>query len=139
MTVGVLLITHGGTGAALLEAAAHVLGVPQTGARAIAVAPADDPAALLARAQGDLAALDGGDGVIVFTDVFGATPSNIGARLIEPGRVEGVAGVNLPMLVRALAYSALPLPQVLARALEAGRRGQIDMKEDPCHAPAGRS
>lgn len=139
MGVGVLIITHGNTGTALLAAAGHVLGGPQGAARAIAVEPGDDPAQVEAGARRDMAAIDDGAGVIVFTDVYGATPSNIAARLMAPGHVEAVAGVNLPMLVRALAYRALPIEQVLSRALEAGLRGQIDMKEDPCHAPAGRS
>ena len=134
--VGVLLITHGKIGEALLAAAEHVLGAPQAGVCAIAVALADDAAAVLARASAELANIDAGAGVIVFTDVYGATPSNIVARLIETGRVEGVAGVNLPMLVRALTSRAMPLNQVLARALEAGMRGQINMKEDACHAAA---
>ena len=137
--VGVLLITHGATGAALLAAAAHVLGAPPANVRAIAVEPSDDAAAVLGVALSDIAAIDDGAGVIVFSDIYGATPSNIGARLLEPGHVEGVAGVNLPMLVRALAYRALPLGEVLVRALEAGTRGQINMKEDACHAAAGGS
>jgi PTS system ascorbate-specific IIA component len=137
--VGVLLITHGGTGTALLAAASHVLGAAQVNARAIAVAPGDDTAAVLERARRDLAAVDDGGGVIVFTDIYGATPSNVGARLLQSGHVEGVAGVSLPMLVRALAYRALPLQQVLDRALEAGTRGQINIKEDSCHAAAGGS
>lgn len=135
--VGVLLITHGGTGAALLAAAAHVLGAPQADAAVIAVAPTDDTAAVLAGARRQIAALDAGDGVIVLTDVYGATPSNIGALLLEAGRVEGIAGVNLPMLVKALSSRTMPLPQVLARSLAAGARGQINMKEDACHATAG--
>lgn len=139
MAVGVLIITHGNTGAALLSAASHVLGGPQAGARAIAVEPGDDAVRVEAGARSDLAAIDDGAGVIVFTDVYGATPSNIGGRLIAPGHVEVVAGVNLPMLVKALAYRYLPIDQVLARALAAGHQGQFDMKEDPCHAPAGRS
>ena len=135
--VGVLLITHGGTGAALLAAAEHVLGAPQANATAIAVAPADDRAAVLAYARRQVASLDTGDGVIVLTDVYGATPSNIGAGLLEPGRVEGIAGVNLPMLVKALGSRAMPLPQVLVHSLAAGARGLVNMKEDACHAAAG--
>jgi PTS system mannose-specific IIA component len=135
--VGVLLITHGGTGAALLAAAGHVLGAPQANAAAIAVAPADDRAAVLAEARRQIAILDTGDGVIVLTDVYGATPSNIGADLLKPGRVEGIAGVNLPMLVKALGSRALPLGQVLVQSLAAGARGLVNMKEDACHAAAG--
>ena len=137
--IGVLLITHGSTGAALLAAAEHVLGAPQANAAAIAVGPADDQAAVLAGARRQIAALDVGDGVIVLTDVYGATPSNIGAGLLEAGRVEGIAGVNLPMLVKALSSRTLPLEQALAQSHAAGARGQVNMKEDACHAAAGRN
>lgn len=137
--VGVLLLTHGSTGQALLDAADHVLGSRQTNARALAILPQDDPAEVLPRARAELAAVDSGDGAIVFVDIFGATPSNLAARLLEPGRIEGLAGVSLPMLVRALAYRHLPLEQVLVRAIEAGTRGQINMREDACNATAGGS
>ena len=137
--VGVLILTHGSTGQALLDAADHVLGAPQKNARALAVLPQDDPTEVLQRARAELAGVDIGAGVIIFVDIFGATPSNIGARLLESGRVEGIAGVSLPMLVRALAYRHLPLEQVVDRAMEAGTRGQINMKEDACNAAAGGS
>ena len=137
--VGVLLLTHGSIGQALLEAADHVLGARQSNARALAILPQDDPAEALLRARAELSAVDSGDGAIVFVDVFGATPSNLAARLLQPGRIEGLAGVSLPMLVRALAYRHLPLEQVLVRAIEAGTRGQINMKEDACNATAGGS
>jgi len=134
--VGVLLLTHGGIGQALLDAADHVLGVPQKNVRALGILPQDDPAEALARARAALAAVDSGQGAIVFVDIFGATPSNLAARLLAPGRVEGLAGVSLPMLVRALAYRHLAIEEVLSRAIEAGTRGQVNMKEDACNATA---
>jgi PTS system ascorbate-specific IIA component len=137
--VGVLLLTHGSIGQTLLEAADHVLGSRQSNARALAILPQDDPAEALLRARAELSAVDSGDGAIVFVDIFGATPSNLAARLLQPGRIEGLAGVSLPMLVRALAYRHLPLEQVLVRAIEAGTRGQLNMKEDACNATAGGS
>ena len=135
--VGVLLITHGSTGAALLSAAEHVLGAAQANATAIAVGAADDRAAVLGGARRQIAALDDGDGVIVLADVYGATPSNIGACLLQAGRVAGIAGVNLPMLVKALSCRTMPLDQVVTHAMAAGARGQVNMKEDACHAAAG--
>ncbi len=135
--VGVLLITHGSTGAALLSAAEHVLGASQTNASAISVGATDDATTVLAGARRQLAALDAGGGVLILTDVYGATPSNIGARLLQDGHIAGIAGVNLPMLVKALSCGTLPLSQVVAQSLAAGARGQIDMKEDACHAAAG--
>ena len=137
--VGVLLITHGSLGEELLAAAAHVLGGEQAHVRAIGVAPSDDQPTVWAAARGALAEIDQGDGVIVFSDIYGATPCNTAARLVVSGRVECVAGVNLPMLVKTLAYRALPIEQVLARAKDAGEQGQIDLKEEMAHAAAGRS
>lgn len=134
--VGVLLLTHGGIGQALLDAADHVLGGPQQNARALGILPQDDPVEALTRARAELAAVDRGQGAIVFVDMFGATPSNLAARLLAPGRVEGLAGVSLPMLVRALAYRHLAIEEVLSRAIEAGTRGQVNMKEDACNATA---
>jgi mannose PTS system EIIA component len=71
--------------------------------------------------------LDHGNGVLVLTDVYGATPGNIAARLLIPNRVEGVAGVNLPMLVRALTYRNEPLKTVVAKAMSGGVEGVFRM------------
>ena len=69
--------------------------------------------------------LDEGDGVLVLTDMYGGSPSNIAAKLLIPGRVEGVAGVNLPMLVRALTYREKPLPVMLTKAISGGCEGVL--------------
>jgi PTS system ascorbate-specific IIA component len=61
------------------------------------------------------------------TDIYGATPSNIATRLLVPGRVEGIAGVNLPMLIRALTYRGEPLEMVVAKALSGGTEGVTRM------------
>ena len=62
------------------------------------------------------------------TDMYGATPSNIASRLLRPGRVEGLAGVNLPMLIRALTYRDLPLLKVLEKALAGAAEGVMRME-----------
>jgi PTS system mannose-specific IIA component len=67
--------------------------------------------------------LDQGDGVLVMSDIYGATPSNIAARLLKPGRVEGVAGVNLPMLIKALSYRDQPLAVAVSKATAGGADG----------------
>ena len=71
--------------------------------------------------------LDQGDGVLVMTDVYGATPANMACKLLIPGKVEGVAGVNLPMLVRALTYRHEPLDVVVRKALSGGVEGVMQM------------
>jgi len=130
--VGILLITHGGLGASLLECATHVMGSRPQNAVAMAVEPADDPAVLLDRAQKLAATLDQGNGVLVMSDMFGATPSNIARRLLEPGRIEGLAGANLPMLVRALTYRNEPLSQVAEKAITGCIAGALRMDRDGC-------
>ena len=70
----------------------------------LSVAATDDPLTLLPAARELVRQLDTGDGVLVFSDIFGASPCNLAGKLLKPGRVEGIAGVNLPMLVRAFTY-----------------------------------
>ena len=74
-----------------------------------------------------IAWVDKGDGVLVMTDIFGATPSNIAMKLLQPGRIEGVAGVNLPMLLRALSYRDKDLPTLLAKSVSGGRDGVLNL------------
>ena len=137
--IGVLLITHGALGEALLANAAHVLGSVPPNALAMNIAPADRTEDRLAEARNLVVAIHDGDGVLVLTDIFGATPANIAGCLLNSANIEGIAGVNLPMLVKALAYRTLPLAQVVAKALDGGAQGQIRIKEDCCHAAQGRS
>lgn len=125
--VGILLVTHYGLGENLLECATHVMSRPLPHVGWIAVGRQDDPDAVLAEAQARIQALDDGAGVLVLTDMIGGTPSNIANRLIEPGRIEAVAGVNLPMLVRAACYSERPLDVVVMKAVTGGLEGVMYM------------
>ena len=121
--IGILIVSHGAFGDALLHCAGHVLGQRPQQARPLGVTIHDDPDAVLTQARELVKSLDDGSGVLVFTDMLGATPSNIATRLIVPGRVEGVAGVNLPMLIRALTYREEPLAEVVRKATSGGRDG----------------
>jgi PTS system ascorbate-specific IIA component len=71
--------------------------------------------------------LDQGDGVLILTDIFGATPSNIACKLLEPGRVQGVSGVNLPMLIKALSYREQPMETLIEKALGGANEGIVRM------------
>ncbi|TAK49121.1 MAG: PTS sugar transporter subunit IIA [Betaproteobacteria bacterium] len=130
--IGVLILTHGATGADLLATAAQVLGAPPPRAIALGVARDEDPEAVLARARELLAQLDDGSGVLVLIDMFGATPGNVAVRLLADGRVEGVAGLSLPMLVRALSGREGPLAATVQRALSGGTDGVLYMNRDCC-------
>jgi len=132
--IGVLLITHGAIGEALLASAAQILGGHPPRADALGVASSEPPEAALERARAMAARLDEGSGVLVLTDMFGATPCNVAARLLQEGRIEGVSGVSLPMLVRVLAGRRGSLAEAVARARSGGAEGVVHMNTDTCRA-----
>jgi PTS system ascorbate-specific IIA component len=131
--IGVLVISHGAIGEALLASAAQILGAPAQAA-ALGVARSDDPEAVLQRARALAARLDSGEGLLVLTDMFGATPCNVASRLLADGRVEGVSGVSLPMLVRVLSGRNGSLASAVRRALSGGAEGVVHMNSDSCGA-----
>lgn len=130
--VGILLITHNALGACLIDCASHVTGGHPEHIAALAVRADDDPASVLTRAKELVTTLDQGSGVLVLSDMFGATPSNIARQLLEPGKVEGLAGANLPMLVRAITYRKAPLAQVAEKAMSGCIMGVLRMEKDGC-------
>ena len=131
--IGALLITHGRYGEDLLASASHVLGRPLPQVGCLAVSVKDDPDAMLREARTLLHSLDDGSGVLVMTDMYGATPCNIATQLISEGNVEAVSGVSLPMLVRSLAYRDGPLAKVRDKAIAGGTEGVVYINNDPCY------
>jgi len=128
--IGVLIVAHGAFGEALIHSASHVLGKRPLRLRQVGVTVHDDPEAMFSLAQGLVRELDDGGGVLVLTDIYGATPGNIALRLLDPGRVEGVSGVNLPMLVRALTYRDKGLQVMVQKTLSGGTEGVLHMTRD---------
>lgn len=112
-----------------MQNACHVLNKRPIQLNQLGVAAQDDPLDLLPLAHQMLQLVDNGKGVLVLTDVFGATPSNLALKLLEPGRIEGIAGVNLPMLLRALTYRERGMDVLLTRAISGGRDGVINMQD----------
>jgi len=131
--IGVLIISHGALGEALIQSASHMLGGALAGVRALAVSARDDPQVVLERASALVRQLDEGEGVIVLADIYGATPGNIALKLLDPGRVEGVSGVNLPMLVRVLTYRGRGLAVAVEKAISGGTEGVVHMTTDCCN------
>ena len=123
MSVGVLLITHEGVGAAMLEAATRMLGGCPLRAEALAVALEIDTQSIRETAERRARALDDGDGVLILTDLYGSTPSNIAASLAGSEAVRVIAGLNLPMLVRVLNYPGDDLRTLAEKAVSGGNRG----------------
>ena len=123
--VGILIIAHGTLGESLIHCASHVLNKRPPRLKQLGVTAQDDPLMLLPQARALVKELDTGSGVIILSDMYGGSPSNIAAKLLIPGRVEGVAGVNLPMLLRALTYREKPLSIVLTKAVSGGCEGVL--------------
>lgn len=120
--IGLVIVTHGGLAREFLAALEHVVG-PQTQLETISIAPDDD---VEVRRQEILAAVrrvDAGAGVVLLTDMFGGTPSNLSISILDEANVEVIAGVNLPMLVKlASVRGEVPLGKAVDLAKEAGRK-----------------
>lgn len=121
--VGLLLITHNQIGAALLETASNMIGMCPLMMDVLAVPGDCDPDAMVRRGLKMVDRLDRGEGVLILTDIYGSTPSNIAARLADNRRVLAVSGVNLPMLVRVMNYPRLTVAELAAKAQSGGRDG----------------
>jgi PTS system ascorbate-specific IIA component len=130
--IGILVVTHGSIGESLLSSAAQILGAAPHQVAVLSVWRQDDPDDLVLRARELLEGLDAGDGVLVITDIFGATPGNVVSRLLEDGKVEGVSGASLPMLLRVLTSRNGSLAGAVKRALSGGAEGVVHMNSDRC-------
>jgi len=126
MAVGILLITHEGIGSALLAVATRMLRQLPLAAEALDVPFDADPDVLLPAASAALRRVDGGHGVLVLTDLYGATPSNLAAKLARLGTpVRRVSALNLPMLLRVMNYADLDLDELPRVAAAGARNGAI--------------
>lgn len=126
--IGIFLVTHGTLGEALIQCACHVLNKRPPQIVQLGLSAQDDPLDILPQARQMLGWADSGYGVLVMTDIFGATPGNVAAKLIEPGRIEAVAGVNLPMLLRVLTYRERDMDTLLKRAVSGGCEGVLHIE-----------
>jgi len=121
--VGILLLTHAPLGRAFIEAATHVFRSPPTQVEAIDVVADQEPAEVQQAALDAITRVNTGDGVLVITDVMGGTPSNCTLQLCLPGQIEVIAGISLPMLLRAITYRHNTLDVVVEMALAGGQSG----------------
>jgi len=123
--IGILIITHGTLGESLVHCASHVLNKRPPRLKQLGVTAQDDPFQLLPQARKIVKELDEGDGVLILSDMYGGSPSNIASKLLIPGRVEGVTGVNLPMLIRVLTYRDRSLATIVTKAVSGGCDGVV--------------
>ncbi len=120
--IGLVLVTHGKLASEFIVAMEHVVG-PQERIVPICIGPDDDMEARRKDIANAIAKVDGGDGVIILTDLFGGTPSNLAISLMKSEKIEVIAGVNLPMLIRLEgARKTMDVKSAVAAAREAGRK-----------------
>ena len=120
--IGLVLVTHGGLATEFRVAMEHVVG-PQEAVETVCIGPDDDMEARRADIAAAVQRVDAGAGVILLTDLFGGTPSNLAISLLKAGHIEVIAGVNLPMLIRLeSARRNMSVTQAVAAAREAGRK-----------------
>jgi PTS system mannose-specific IIA component len=119
--IGMILVTHGNLAEEFVHAMEHVVGDPSAVAT-VCIGPNDDMERRRSEIAEAITAVDSGEGVIILTDLFGGTPSNLAISLMEAGRVEVIAGINLPMLIRlAKARACMSVREAAAAARDAGR------------------
>lgn len=120
--IGLVIVTHGRLAEEFLAAMEHVIG-PQEQTRAVCIAPDDDMELRRADIVAAASAVDSGNGVVILTDMFGGTPSNLAISILKQANVEVLAGVNLPMLIKlASVRRNCPLDQAVMQARDAGRK-----------------
>lgn len=120
--IGMVLVTHGRLAAEFVNALEHVVG-PQEHVASVCIAPDDDMELRRQDILDSIAKTDTGEGVILLTDMFGGTPSNLAISIMDRAKVEVIAGVNLPMLVKlASVREKTSIAEAVAKAQEAGKK-----------------
>ena len=123
MSVGILIVTHPGVGSALAHSAQRIMGEASLKTFCLDIPVDSDVERTELEISQALAHLDSGDGVIILSDIYGATPNNLARKFAAPGHVHIVSGVNLPMLIRLYNYPDTDLPKLCELAAEGGQRG----------------
>lgn len=120
--IGIIIVTHGALARELIAVAEHVVG-KQTNTVPVCIGPEDDIDARRQEIVAAVAAVNEGDGVVIVTDMFGGTPSNLAISVMVPGSIEVVAGVNVPMLIKLISIRGnMPLTEAINAAQDAGRK-----------------
>jgi len=130
MTIGVLIVSHELLGQTMLDISVKTLSVCPLATKVLSVALESDPGELAENAEKLVKELDTGDGVLILTDLCGATPSNIACRLSYHQHVKVVVGLNMPMLLRILNYPNLSLEEMAEKAVDGGRQGVMMLAPD---------
>ena len=130
MNIGLLLLTHNDIGAQLLLAAKSTYGSVPYRTELLSIDHYDQPIDLINLAQQYVKVLDNGDGVLILTDMFGSTPSNIAKVFSHKKNVNVISGINLSMLLNIFNYPSLNLKEITKKALEGGKDGVMQIKHE---------
>jgi PTS system ascorbate-specific IIA component len=128
--IGILLITHGELGKSLIECATHVLGDKPKLLDSLTIENDCAHENMYKEISEKINILNQGDGVLILTDIFGATPCNIITKIIEPGKVNAIAGVNLSMLIRSISYRHESFDALINKAIEGAKNGIIHIQSN---------
>ena len=126
--ISILLITHGELGKSLIECATHVLGDKPLFLESLSIENDCSHESMFKQISERINLLDQGDGVLILTDIFGATPCNIITKIIKPGKVSAIAGVNLSMLIRTISYRNEPFDSLISKAIQGAQDGIIHIQ-----------
>lgn len=127
---GILVVAHNALGESLLDCVRHVLGRTPEGVAVLSVYADDDTQQKLAEGHALIKQLDRGNGVLILADIYGATPSNLARQLCREEHIMGVAGVNLPMLLRVVCHPNKNVPELAQIALDGGRECIVTMGDE---------
>lgn len=125
MTVGILLVSHNNIGTELINTAKQMLSCCPLPTKVLSIEAMDSPEAIRVMLDEDLKGLDQGHGILILTDMFGSTPSNIACAVSDRKDIKVVSGLNLPMLIRVLNYPALELDELEHKAISGGQEGVV--------------
>ncbi|MEN9965998.1 MAG: hypothetical protein RL416_155 [Pseudomonadota bacterium] len=126
--ISILLITHGELGKSLIECATHVLGDKPLFLESLSIENDCTHESMFKQISERINLLDQGNGVLILTDIFGATPCNIITKIIKPGKVSAIAGVNLSMLIRTINYRNEPFDSLISKAIQGAQDGIIHIQ-----------
>jgi len=123
MAIGLLLVSHNQIGAELINTARQMLSCSPLPTKVISIKTSDCPEAITSELNKELEGLDQGNGILILTDMFGSTPSNIACSVSDRDDIRVISGLNLPMLIRVLNYPNLSLNELEIKALSGGQEG----------------
>ena len=126
--ISILLITHGELGKSLIECATHVLGDKPLFLESLSIENDCTHESMFKQISEKINLLDQGNGVLILTDIFGATPCNIITKIIKPGKVSAIAGVNLSMLIRTISYRNESFDSLISKAIQGAQDGIIHIQ-----------